>query len=229
MAKLDKIIEQIRALQAKAQDKSCTEAESASFAAKVSELLTKYNLDQKDLEKGTTTQELIESEILERNFVHPWRPILAQSVANLYFCRSLIITLSPTSKYTNAKKRLMFIGKAHNRAVAISMFSHFETTIHRLATEKYTRKSEIDTFERSCGLHLSDRIFEIYSNLQRPAPSGDRSVPVLFKSEKDLVDEFTQKQYSPRIGKKTKFQLDGEAARDGRIAARQIPVQTQIG
>ena len=227
MAKLDSIIDKIRALQAKAQDSSCTEAEAAAFAAKVSELLIKHNLDKGILD-AVQEKELIESQILNKNFVHPWRPILANAVGKLYFCRVLIITVSPTSAYQNAKKRLMFIGKAQNRAVAISMFEHFEKTIRRMGMERFTRKGDLDTFERSCGLHLSDRILDIYLNLQKPILSGDRSVPVLFKSEQEEVDQFTNKNHRPVAGKNRKFDLNGDAAHEGMRAANQIQINNQL-
>ena len=227
MSKLDSIIDKIKALQAKAQDSSCTEAEQAAFAAKVSELLTKHNLDREVL-NSVSVEDLVKSETLSKNLVHPWRANLGNAVAQLYFCKMLIITVSPTTATSNAKKRLMFFGKDHNRAVAISMFEHFEQTIKRLATEKYTSKGDIDAFERGCGLALASRIWEVYESMRKPQPTIDKSVPALFKSELQVVEEFVKSKYQYKLGKTRTYELTSEAAWAGRQAARDIPINNQL-
>jgi hypothetical protein len=227
MSKLDSIINKIKALQAKAQDSSCTENEQAAFAAKVSELLTKHNLDREVL-NSVSVEDLVKSETLSKNLVHPWRANLGNAVAQLYFCKMLIITVSPTTATSNAKKRLMFFGKDHNRVVAISMFEHFEKTIKRLATEKYTSKGDIDAFERGCGLALASRILEVYDSMRKPQPTIDKSVPALFESELQVVENWIRDKYQIKPTKSRSYDVHSDAARAGLQAAENIPINNQL-
>ena len=226
MAKLNDIIDRIRKLQAKANDSATTEAEASLFAAKVAELLIQHSLDPSVLKDVTQEEIVVNSEIYDKAYVHPWRTNLANAVSRLYFCRLLIMTLEPTSKFQNAKKRMAFIGKPHNRAISISMFQHFEKTINRLARERYENRGDIAAFERGCGLRLVQRIDEYYVSLQKPTPKGDTSVPVLYKSEEKQVQDYLAKMQTRKI--KQRYDLNSRAVQEGMRAAHTISLNTQV-
>ena len=227
MSKLADIIKKIKALQAKARDSATTEAEQMAFAAKVSELLIKHSLDPSVLDDIKQDEILVSTEMYPRNYTHPWRPVLAKSVAQLYFCKILLITTERTTEYTNAKKRMLFIGKPHNRAIAISMFEHFENTIKRMATDRYSGRGDIATFERGCGLWLANRIDEYYHSLQRPSPAGDRSVPILYQTEEKAV-QVVYEGYNPRTGKSLNLGTNSAALWAGMQAAKDIHIGGQV-
>ena len=227
MSNLSSIIEKIRKLQAKAKDEATTEAEAALFGAKVADLLIKHSLDPSILDDVKSEEMLVDTELYPRNYTHPWRTALANSVAKLYFCKVLIITTQRTTEFTNAKKRMLFIGKPHNRAISISMLEYFESVIARLAKEKYSGKSDIAAFERGCGIRLADRIIDLYNSLQRPPAGTDRSVPALYQTEEKAVLAVYER-YRPREGKNVNLGSNSAALRAGMEAAKGISLSAQV-
>jgi hypothetical protein len=167
-------------------------------------------------------------EIHDVAFTHPWRTIFGGAVAELYFCNVYIKTVAPKTKYTNVKKRMVFVGKPHNREVAISMFLHLESTINRLARERYEGRGDIAAFERGCGLELARRIRDHVAALRanRVSPSDSRML-ALYDTEKKAVKDYTDKLHLQQGGVR-KFNTHTEAAQHGKREAHNISFADQV-
>lgn len=204
---MDKLLEKIRKLQAKALGTD-NEAEAAAFAAKVQNLLAQHNLDLSDIEQ---MEEVFGEEDFGEKYIDPWRRRLAAAVARYYmceFCNDMI--------WSDKKKKLVksftIMGKKHNRVVAISMYHYLTTTTVRLASQyaraegkkwleevkEWKREGYSDTeakdlagdpptlrrsalgFERGCGERLATRLNTLRAEL-RSKPNDP--LPALIVSE----------------------------------------------
>jgi hypothetical protein len=229
MDNLSGIVEKIKKLQAKANDSATTEAEAMLFAAKVQELLTAHNLDGAVLDNSEEDEKanIIEQEQYGGSYQYPWRGTLAHQVGKLYFCKVFNDISYGDNPYGNRKKTLTFVGKKHNRAIAISMFQYLDSCVSRLARAHYNDRSDLLAFERGCGLRLAARVAEKYKELNnRYNVTVDSRLPVLYKTEMDLVDAHLQKLHFTT--NKRKYDLNSSAAREGARAGDTISLDGQI-
>lgn len=130
------IVDKIRKLRAMAEG-STNEAEAASFADKVQKMLLEHNLTTDDIE--TVEDDKIAEEDFGEKYIDPWRRCLAGAVARFYMCEFCNDHVWDGKNY---HKSFTIIGKAHNRAVAISMYHYLTTTTVRLAKEYATKTAK---------------------------------------------------------------------------------------
>ena len=106
--KLQDLLRKIRALKAKAEDASTTEAESMAFTAKVAEMLAQYGLEESQL-KVEDQEQLGHEETLEKLWnASPARRVLVHAVCKLYMVHTL--------RYSAGMKKgtWVLIGRPHN-------------------------------------------------------------------------------------------------------------------
>lgn len=198
--KSDALLRRIRALRAKADDSSVTEAEASLYAAKVSELLQQHNLSESTLETPDEDQEQVEADTWEMEYGgDPWRRTVCNTVAHLYFCKGYS---SHTGKKGKHARSFVFVGKPHNTVVAKEMAYYLISTTVRLA--KAWRKahpeypgSEWRHFLRACGTRIAERVWKLYKDqtaaAQARSTSGNpANLPALYADEHTLVDNFLQ-------------------------------------
>lgn len=227
MGSVQDIIEKIRKLQAKATNAATTEAEAAMFANKVQEMLAQHNLEHVDIRTDEEEKaNVIEEEVYGGNYQSPWRALLANAAANFYFCKVYTRVHASRDPLKNATKFVMFVGKPHNRAIAISMFSYLQNTVGRLARDHSGHRGEQMAFERGCGIALSRRIKDEFDKLKRPQIGDNTGVPMLYRTELQLVEDFLNRFKLTQS--KGKYDLNSEAARAGMAAAKNISLTNQL-
>ena len=98
-------------------------AEAAAFAAKVQELLFKYNLDMSEVEiKTQEAEEPVDQSRVQgvmRGGRQRWLELLAAIVARSCFCQTLIV---PTTTIQ------IFVGRTSDRMAAATLFLHLATS-----------------------------------------------------------------------------------------------------
>jgi hypothetical protein len=194
---LQKVIERIEKILALSQNNP-NEAEAASAADKVQELLAEYNLTMSDLGNGKGETEVI---IRDNDFVTyfaGWIKPLLNSVARLYFCGYLYESF-PTAfikregldkharkLYVGSNSRTYlrhnFIGAEHNTVVAKAMGIYLIDTMEKLVKDalKTVPVSEKTSFKYSfmnaCAFRLAARLAE---RMQATATKGTTNLPAL--------------------------------------------------
>jgi hypothetical protein len=195
----------IAGLLSKANDKGVTEEESFSFLNKAQNLMAQYNLEKEEFSTEAeieAEEESIDKTFLDTSYGHiKWRRILVGAVAELFFCRGFIYDYSEGK---SKKYRFCFIGKEHNRAVAISMFQYLEKTVVRLSRNYSKETLKRYHFEQGCGHRLCSRIYTKIAAMKEPfkpenktnsdnleMSSKDRTnLPALYSNELTLVENY---------------------------------------
>lgn len=119
--KMDALMNKIRALMAKTVANGCTEEEAALAAEKVSELLTKYNLDMRKVEQAAEAVDHSSGYMREdvtysdTNYDRDWRRHLLYVISKNFYCRFFI--------YGKANPRGCIIGQKHNVEVVNYFFN----------------------------------------------------------------------------------------------------------
>jgi hypothetical protein len=220
------IIDKIRKLAAKASCEATTEAEASAFASKVQEMLAAHNLDASIL--NDSDEDEIDTEQMPVMYNDPWRRSLARDVARLYFC-DVYSSERYDEKTHRMRPAIYFVGRAHNRAVALSMYGYLQSTVVRLSREYSRERADQLGFQRGCGMRLAERCSALHKLHAKPEvrhPEGS-GLPALYQTEDKLVQEFnkTLGLESTRI----RTDVSGEAAAAGGRAAERISLGAQVG
>lgn len=224
--KLNALLRKIRALKAKADDPSTTEAESLAFAAKVAELLAQHGLEEAQLK--TEDQEQVGHEDYVSNWnTSPARRLLVISICRLYMVKPLI--------RTGKGKPWSLIGKPHNVFMVKEMAAYLIKTTIRVGNE-YGRNnpgSNVTDFKRGCFKRLSERLNELHQQQSRAAapqytPQGNPgNLPALYHTELQLAQVYIQ-QHFPNTGTYRRTIKQGVDAAAGRAAGDKISLNQQV-
>lgn len=220
----------IRALMAKANDKSVTEAEAAAYAAKVQELLVKNGLSMSDVKKD---DEVERGDVGRQEFAEAWkspsRKQLLRAVCRFYMCEAI----GPAYK----GGAWNIVGRPHNVAVAVEMTDYLIKTTVRLSNQwarAEPMRNAID-FRKGCMARLCERLNEMRAEqAQQKAeyrPDGNPgNLPALFVSERTAIGLFI-KRAMPNVrytsARPIRGGADGMSA--GRSAAAGISLHSQVG
>ncbi len=191
---MDKILNKIEKLHAKAQGAS-TEAEAEAFAAKVQELLDKYNLEMHQVIKAAADFEVTQDHYIEAlDFPH-WKRSVALATAELYYCRLLILTAPIKEGHRiTPRVRLIFAGQEHNARVAKSMGEYFFDSVHNMGKQAYDDQFKRLHFEHGCGTRLASRIFAKIHERKDSKSANTDNLPAVINQELAYIDDFLNKQ-----------------------------------
>ena len=218
---MEKVIERIRKLLAKANDASVTEEEALSYMNKVQELLAQHNLDVSSLEEKEEIN--IDKTILETPYGHVrWRRELMTAVAKLFFCKGYLLQSNTINSVGHIKPitKFVFAGREHNRQIAVSMFEYLCKAVVRLSRDFSSDTNARYHFEQGCGRRLTIRVHNKIDETNQPIQHGEKSnLPALYSTELALVEDFLSytkfgKSSSHRM-KVTANTMAGYAAADG--------------
>lgn len=183
---MDDILKKIEKLHAKAQ-RASTEAEANAFADKVQELLERYNLSMRDIEKSSPS-EVVSEDYLEASTWPAWKKILAADIAKLYFCQMVVVDkIKRIDGKIKKRVKLTFYGKKHNTFVAKKMANYFFGSVQKMANDTYKAPRERRNFAHGCGLRLTCRIQEKIEKREKQSCS-DKNALVVFNHEMVLID-----------------------------------------
>lgn len=222
------LIRKIRALLAKANDKSVTEAEAAMFAAKVQELLAANNLSMGDIGNNDEKPEDVDKQFhTDKKWASPARKLLLRAVCRFYHCET-IGTLGDKSIWH-------IVGKPTNVAVALDMFDYLVGTVVRLSNQ-YARENpgsnKID-WRRGCMARLAEHLEEMRrAEMAKPqewrGTGNPGNLPALMVTERQQVEQFMRHMFNLKSSKSRGIRQGDDAAR-GRAAADGISLHRQVG
>jgi Protein of unknown function (DUF2786) len=227
--KTQDLLRKIKALRAKADDASTTEAESLAFASKVAELLAQHGLEEAQLDVNEQEEQIGHEDYISNWNSSPARRKLAIAVCTLYFVKPLIRTKkgAPWS----------LIGRKHNIAMAKDMTAYLIKTTIRLSNA-YGREHPLGNvidFRRGCFQRLSERIMEMYwEQARKDAPKynakgNPENLPALYKSENDLLTAYLRQAFPHTGVYRGKAIKQGSSAWAGRQAGDNISLNQQVG
>lgn len=231
------LLRKIRALRAKAEDPSVTEAEAAAYAAKVAELLQKHNLSEASLEIDEKDEEGVVRETWEGDYLtDSWRRLICNAVAALYFCKGFGEDLG--THRTARKRRVQhFVGKPHNIIVAREMSEYLINTTLRLGKtwqrDNHGTHASFVNFIRACGYRLTERVQELHKAQtaaapQRAANGNPSNLPALYADENTLIAQFLKSEGVSLHNVGSRQDAVGAGALAGRRAGDTISLSTQI-
>lgn len=221
----------IRALMAKANDKGVTEAEAATYAAKVQELLVKNGLSmsdvkEPDIERGDV--EMQKQDEKKRRWTSPSRRALLRSVCRFYMCEAI----GPARGQTDWK----IIGRPHNVEVAVSMTDYLIKTTIRLSNEwgRANVGENIIDFRKGCMVRLMERLDEMRRQKtegEKPQWNGSNpgNLPALFVSERKLVENYMQQKMHVKWTKQRPIKAGAAGFAAGRAAGSAMSLHGQVG
>lgn len=226
--KTQDLLRKIRALKAKADDKSTTEAESLAFAAKVAQLLAEYGLEQAQLDVGTQEETPIGHEDYVSNWnSSPARRVLAMAVCKLYNVKPLIRS-APGQPWT-------LVGRKHNIVMVKDMTAYLIKTTLRLSNDfgKTTPGGNVIDFRRGCFKRLAERLYEMYDQIaQAEAPkytatNNPGNLPALYMSERKQLNAYVDSRWKTGTLRPQRIR-QGYSAMAGRSAANTISLNQQL-
>jgi|GEM_PF-5886378 len=135
------VIEKVRKLLRLSE--SSNENEATLAAAKAKELLTRYNLNNIDIDEDSGKVNFVREFSIEINELNEWINHLSKAVARLYNCDIFVaLKREPKSGQTAVKDAtmLVFIGEETNAKVATYVMAYLVTAIERLSEEAYEEK-----------------------------------------------------------------------------------------
>jgi len=229
--KLDDLLRKIRALKAKAEDPSVSEAEAMLFTAKVAELLAKHGLEEAQL-KVEDQAGLGHEQTNEKMWnASPARRALVLAVCTLYMVKTL--------RYSSGamKGTWILIGRPHNIIMVKEMSEYLIKTVLRLSNE-YGRKNKganVIDFRRGCFLRVAERLYELQRQQARSAepvytPTGNPgNLPALYKNEMELAQAYLRQHWPNAGASKGRAIKQGWDAMAGRAAGDSISLSRQVG
>lgn len=159
----DRLISKMKKLLAMANSKN-NENEAMTAARQLHSLLAKHNISMSEVERS-------EEDISEEFVTHkcrPWKTLVGQSIAELYFCSFYMCRIG------NGKSQYFFVGSEANRAFAIHIFEMVVKTVEResrkASREHYGR--EVSSFVNSFWTGARIRIGERCRDLIRQGKEG---------------------------------------------------------
>jgi Protein of unknown function (DUF2786) len=141
------LLSKIRKLVAVTTERGATEAEAEQAARRVRTLLDRHNLSL--LEVGTDKTEVEQVGprppvgIRKRTIIHPWELTLANGVAHLYDCQTVLYPYG---------ERIGWVGTHTDTAVCQEVYSAIHTQIHRL--RDLYMAGRIRALDRSSGVTI---------------------------------------------------------------------------
>lgn len=227
------IIEKIKKLFAKANDKSVSEAEAEMFMKKVQELLAEHNLSEDVL--GQVDHEPINTEMYPIKYNGSWFHRVALMVSHYYFADVYRTTMSDKSKVfldaSGFKYRQVpyyaFVGKKHHRMVAIQMFEYAVKTFERLAKDKGMEgQNKTDFFKGAC-VRMAHRLYLEIEARKAPSVNNPGNLPALIDAEKKAIEEYLS-DIKMKKANKTNLKGNRTAFEAGVNAANGVSLTTQV-
>jgi hypothetical protein len=130
------LVEKVRKILARTEDKGCTTAEAEQAYKLASRLMAEHNISMADVEVSGE-DEWGESPILfEGARLNVEVDYAVQIACNYFFVKAL---LSPSWKNGKRGKKLMFFGKTENVAIASHIFTSMRNAFDRLWTDYRSR------------------------------------------------------------------------------------------
>lgn len=224
------LVAKIRKLMAKANDSAATEAEAATFAAKVQELLVANGLSMdsvrevNDAERGAIDR--YSHDQRKNKWISPSRQALLRAVCHYYMCEAV----SPGRGST----QWTIVGRPHNVTVAVEMTDYLVKTTVRISN-RWGRENigmNVIDFRKGCMARLAERLNKLRKEQteQKPEykPSGNPgNLPALFASERQQIGQVL-KTMGVTYKSARPIRAGEVAAAAGRAAAEGISLHQQV-
>jgi len=218
----DQVIARIKKLLALASSSNKAEAELA--AKRANELLLKYNLSMKEVDREKT--EVIRKAIKSGSRSKKWRLVLLNTVAEVNFCEFIYVD-------TGIGFRFDIIGKSHNAEIVASIYEYLEKAIMNIAQKECHKNAKYkyrEHFRYGMATEISVRLFEIMKQNQQSGPSDQNALVVaVYENEKKDIDCFLQSQgLTFSETKLDEEALKKKAFQKGILAGRKVGLNNQL-
>lgn len=232
---MDNITEKIKKLLALSQ--SSNENEATAAAAKVTEMLTQYNLTLADL--GGLTMEPIDEMTIEQSLKNvPWKMFLLQAIAQVNYC----VAFSRSTRY--GPVRAVVVGRPTNILIIQQLYEYLVTAVDRVTKEAITAyKAELsgkkprtfaNNFRKGCAIRIKERLEEQRRQMESegiPATATTSAVDALvccslFERESSAIDTYLA-HLGLVIGQK-KSRVSGDGYTAGIEAGSRIGLDKQV-
>ena len=136
-----KILDKIRKLLAKANDKSCSENEMSIFLAKANKMMKQYKISESDIDINISDIDIsiikTEFKTVFSNKNYDWN--LLDTIANENNCSVTYLKVVEQDENENyvEKRRFNVIGTIESRELTIEMFKTFRSKIMSLYSQRY--------------------------------------------------------------------------------------------
>lgn len=227
----DKVLSRIRKMLALAGNEAASEGERDNALRMAHATLAKYNLSLGDAE---IEQQEPRIEGRAQISPHPWARQLIESIAQLYFCKTIFFL------YRDKRQVHHFIGRQSNVVTAIEMAKYVVGSINKEARRKARENAGGGGYERSfckgAAAAVTQRCLEIrrtaeQQQQQQPAGTGTSLVLAsLYKTELDLNMEAVQKTYGKlRVISSEQHSTQSDAFYSGKKYGSSISLNKQVG
>ena len=249
----EEILGKVRKLISKrdSAEKIGNQAEADAFAAKITEMMAKYNIELFQLEKpddqSTTTDAVIQRVNHERRHEGDWGSVLFNTLCKFNFCSCFL--KGDFDGYKNIEGIIVIIGEPHNIATVKFMYEYLMNAGRELGRESYKsynnpdikRNSYLRGFYRGFGISIYQRLRQqeeqLHSKFEAEAQANinpnqiGNQYGLVVKSHFEKNQEYianTLKVTLKREGKASRNLKDTTGLIDGRIAGNNINLNKQL-
>jgi hypothetical protein len=226
----EKLIRKIAALRAKAMDPSVTEAEAMSFAAKVSEMMEVYEIEEADLalaEKRAFSFDIGRDDMKAGERQAHRVGYVLRAIGRL--CRVQFITDKSAKT-----PRFVCVGDRPDREAAIYLAKvimqamESEYARYKLATGEVGRSTK-HSFQLGMAVRLNERIMEMVRAREQAQRAATGTALVLVDQKRALVqDEFSKLFPKVRMGRASSARRGG-AFGAGKVAGDRVNLSRGLG
>ena len=228
----DKVIDTIQKL-LRLRDGTNSQAEAESAAAKVQELLFKYNLDMAEVDATATQEErLVGQEFFEtgeRKNESTWIRILYNTVARYNFCKAVYFSGAYTENPHGVK--IAVIGRAANVEVVHYTVEWLVPNIRRMADESfktYTGSEKRGRFKRGFLIGCVEGVGnKLYAEWQHQQQMNEKSTALVVRNDAEL-SQFMQDTY-PKLSSGRRSSLTSwEGRTAGQVAGQSMQIRRGV-
>lgn len=222
----EKVVDRIRKMLALANDLAATEAERETALRMAYNLMTKYNLDQKDVER-TKAEPRIDNESIF--FGMPWVRRLSNAIATLFFCEYYY----SKQKVNATQMRHHFVGKESNAITAAVMADWITKSILKECRSRYTHNLCPESREFAVGAveRLCERIRGMRKQATSPTMSDSKALVLadVYSLEKEANEAFLAQLGVRLSSSRTRSKgASGDAYHRGRAFGDTINLSRQV-
>lgn len=225
------IVEKIRKLLRLARDAGATEAEAATAMAMAQKLMLQHDIDN--------VEEVVEQLAMRGDWqkmdpnATKWQRVLAQAVAKLYNCRTMI---SGSGKYMH----IQFVGKASHVLVCADTLQWIIEQVNDLhkqalvafrdklggSLSKYHYRDFRHTFKEACAMRIYQRAEEIVAAARNEIPH--HMALVVIDQSLAAADDLIQEVCGGRKGRSIKLRKYGYGTGAGHAAGNKVQLQHKV-
>lgn len=226
---VEKIIDKVRKLMAKANDPSVTESEAMAYAAKAQKMLEEHNLSLLDITDVEAIEGVGALKWDPKYGSRAWRRLIAISAARVYMCQLVLTQVYASVRGGKNEWRpgYMLVGRKVSVDVAKSMIDYLLATGFRLSKNYSSVEKDRRSFEEGYGIRISQRLDEMFKASAGPSSDGS-GLPALYKNELEAAANWIKDSIPGAKTKDVALTTKNHHGRAGFDAANSVSLGAQM-